>query len=76
MNSESIKSELIEWLTRLDDKSILTSSLQFKKSSESGDWADNLTPEQIESLQRGLSDLENNRVISSKDFWSSYGRIV
>ena len=76
MNSESIKSELIEWLTRLDDKSILTSLLQFKKSSESGDWADNLTPEQIESLQRGLSDLENNRVISSKDFWSSYGRIV
>lgn len=76
MNSESIKNELIEWLTRLDDNSILTSLLQFKKSSESGDWADNLTPEQIESLQRGLSDLENNRVISSKDFWSSYGRIV
>ena len=76
MNSESIKSELIEWLTRLDDKSILTSLLQFKKSSESGDWADNLTADQVESLQRGLSDLENNRVISSKDFWSSYGRTV
>ena len=76
MKAESIKNELIEWLSKLDDKSILTSLLQFKKSTEAGDWSDNLTKEQIESLQRGLSDLENANVISSKDFWNSYGRQV
>lgn len=76
MNSESIKNELIEWLSKLDGKSILASLLQFKKSAESVDWADNLTKEQIESLQRGLSDAEKGNVISSKDFWSSYGRQV
>ncbi len=74
MKAESIKSELIEWLSKLDDKSILTSLLQFKKSAESGDWADNLTKEQLESLQRGLSDLDKGNVILSKDFWNSYGR--
>ena len=76
MKTESIKHELIEWLSKLDDRSILTSLLLFKKSAESGDWSDNLTKEQLESLQRGLSDLEHGNVISSKDFWSSYGRQV
>lgn len=76
MRADSIKNELIEWLSKLDDKSILVSLLQFKKSAEAGDWTDNLTKEQIESLQRGLSDLENGNVTSSKDFWNSYGRQV
>ena len=76
MKAESIKSELIEWLSKLDDKSILTSLLQFKKSAESGDWSDNLTKDQLESLQRGLSDLDNGNLTASKDFWSSYGRQV
>lgn len=76
MKAEIIKIELMEWLSGLEDKSLLTSLLQFKKSAEAGDWSDNLTKEQLDSLQRGLSDLENGNTISSKDFWSSYGRKV
>ncbi|MBK8414686.1 MAG: hypothetical protein IPL22_09445 [Bacteroidetes bacterium] len=76
MKAESIKSELIEWLSKLDDKSILTSLLQFKKSAEAGDWSDNLSNDQLESLQRGLSDLNKGKVHSSKDFWNSNGRQV
>ena len=76
MKSESIKSELIDWLSKLEDNSILTSLLQFKKSAEAGDWADNLTKDQIQSLQRGLSDFENQNVISSKDFCTSHGRTI
>lgn len=76
MKAESIRNELMQWLSGLDDKSLLTSLLQFKKSVEAGDWSDNLTSEQVESLQRGLSDLESGNTISSKDFWNSYGRKV
>jgi PHD/YefM family antitoxin component YafN of YafNO toxin-antitoxin module len=76
MNAESIKSELIDWLSKLDDNSILISLLQFKKSTETGDWAENLTKEQLESLTRGLSDLESGQVVSSKDFWNSYDRQI
>ena len=76
MSAEIIKIELIEWLTKLEDKSLLTSLLQFKKSSQKGDWADNLSPEQVESLQRGLRDLKNKDVISSKNFWNSYGKKI
>ena len=76
MKAESIKSELLEWLSKLDDQIILISLLQFKKSAESGDWSDNLTKDQLESLQRGLSDLDKGNLSSTKDFWSSYGRKV
>lgn len=66
----------MEWLAGLEDKSLLTLLLQFKKSAESGDWSNNLTAEQLESLQRGLSDLENGNTMVSEDFWNSYGRKV
>ncbi len=76
MKAENIRIELIEWLTKLDDVSLLTSILQFKKSNESGDWADNLNAEQIKSLQRGLADMHNGNLIDSKTFWASYGRKI
>ncbi|MBK7888265.1 MAG: hypothetical protein IPN36_00755 [Bacteroidetes bacterium] len=76
MGTESIRLELIDWLKRLDDESILASLLQFKKSAESGDWSDNLSADQVESLKRGLSDAENNNMMTSQDFWTSYGRKV
>jgi hypothetical protein len=76
MKSDIIKSELIEWLSKLDDKSILTSLLQFKKSAQAGDWTDTLSKTQLESLQRGLADLDENKVVSSEAFWGSYGRKV
>jgi hypothetical protein len=76
MKAENIKIEFIEWLARLDDKSLLTSLLQFKKASEKGDWSDNLTADQLESLQRGLHDMKNKKAISSQKFWSSYGKKI
>lgn len=76
MKADSIKSELIQWLSGLNDKSVLASLLLFKKASEIGDWTDRLTKEQTESLLRGLSDLDQGHVMSSKDFWNSYDRKV
>ena len=71
MNADLMKLELTEWLSKLDDRQILTSLLQFKKSTESSDWSDNLTKEQIESLHRGLSEMAQGKVVSSDDFWNS-----
>lgn len=76
MKAENIRIELIEWLTKLDDINLLTSILQFKKSNESGDWAENLNAAQIESLQRGLADMKKGDLIDSKTFWASYGRKI
>jgi hypothetical protein len=76
MGSESVKSELLEWLQKLNDKSILTSLLQFKKAAEIGDWYDNLSSSQLDSLQRGLKDIKNGDTLTSEQFWKSYGRKI
>lgn len=74
MNTENIKLELLDWLKKLNDKSILTSLLQFKKANETGDWYDQLTEEQRDSLERGLNDIKKGDTLTNTQFWASYGR--
>jgi hypothetical protein len=47
---------------------------QSKRGEKEEDWFDNLTLEQLQSLERALKDSANNKLISSRDFWKSFGR--
>lgn len=77
METNALKSGLINWLQGLNDKTILTSFLlQFKKANEEGGFFSSLTASQIESLQKGLADIENNKLLTNNDFWASYGKEV
>ena len=74
MKSESAKLELIEWLTRIEDKNLLNSLLLFKKSNETLDWDDTLSAENRNLLNEGLTDIRKGRTVSSEKVWSKYGR--
>lgn len=74
MKSEAAKLELIEWLTKINDKSLLDSLLLLKKSSESFDWADSLTENQRNLLSEGLEDIRKGRTVSNEKVWAKYGR--
>ncbi len=50
--------------------------MQIKKSSDKKDWADNLSDAQRASLEKGLSDEKNNRIIKSSDFWGNIKRLA
>lgn len=69
-----MKLELIEWLSKLKDKGLVTSLLQFKKATEAEDWHDTLTDEQRAAIEEGEADLKVGRVISSEEFWAKHGR--
>jgi len=73
MKAQSLKIELMEWLNSIEDIRVLSTLMQFKKAATVEDWAEKLTDDQLESLKRGISELNNNKVISSKDFWKAYG---
>jgi len=73
MKAQSLKIELLEWLNTIEDIRILSTLMQLKKAATVEDWAEKLTDDQLESLKRGISELNNNKVISSKDFWKTYG---
>ncbi|MBK6753117.1 MAG: hypothetical protein IPG69_05885 [Flavobacteriales bacterium] len=74
MSSEAMKLELIQWLSQLDDKGLLSSLLHFKKANEAGDWYNALTAEQKAAIAEGEADLKAGRVKSSTAVWKKYGR--
>ena len=73
MKAQSLKIELLEWLNSIEDMRILSTLMQFKKATIVEDWAEKLTDDQLESLKTGISEMNNKKVISSEDFWKTYG---
>jgi len=74
MKQEAIKLELIEWLTKLDDKDTLQYLKVVKDSSSlNHDWWNDLTPEQIQGINRGLKDIDEGRIVSHEDVKRRYG---
>ncbi|WP_224996899.1 hypothetical protein [Cesiribacter sp. SM1] len=74
MNIQALKYEIIEWITRTNDNSLLKTLKSIKDSnSATADWFDNLSQEEVESLNRGISDHDKEDVLTSKEFWAGYG---
>lgn len=65
MNIQTEKLDLIEWISKLNDNSIIGKLRQIKEDySKSKDWWDTLNQEEIESINRGLKDFEEGRTHS------------
>lgn len=73
MGQETIKLELIEWLTRLNDAETLNYLQVVKESrSQNQDWWNDLTEQQRLGIQRGLKDIDEGRVVSHSDVKKKY----
>jgi hypothetical protein len=74
MGQETIKLELIEWLTKLKDLDTLN-YLKIVKDSRSRkqDWWNDLTEQQKLGIQRGLKDIDEGRIVSHSDVKKKYG---
>lgn len=65
MNIQSEKLNLIEWISKLDDSSIIDRLKNIQNEYlKSKDWADTLNEEELESINRGLKDFEESRTHS------------
>ena len=68
-----LKYELIDWITRIDDISLLKTLKSLKDSySNSKDWYYELSNEDKELILRGVKDIENGNFLSSEEFWAGY----
>ncbi|MDO5637143.1 MAG: hypothetical protein Q4G18_07830 [Myroides sp.] len=63
MNTQTLnkKIELIQWLSTLEDHSIIEKLLKFKKE-ETKDWWDSISEVEKESIEKGISDADNNKL--------------
>ena len=60
------KLDLIQWISRLNDTSVIATLKQVKEDySKSEDWWDTLENEEFESINRGLKngEIDRNRII-------------
>ena len=66
--------DLIAWINRLSDETIIEFLDGLKKSRSKVDWWEELIEEQQTIIQAGIDDVEKGNVISSSDFWKALKR--
>ena len=63
MNTQTLnkKIELIQWLSSLEDNSIIEKLLKFRKE-ETKDWWDTISNDEKESIDKGISDANEGKL--------------
>lgn len=65
MKIQTEKLELIAWISKLNDTSVIEKIKDIRKNYiRTKDWGDTLKQDEIESIEEGLKDLEEGRVHS------------
>jgi len=74
MGQKAIKLELIEWLKKLNDIDTLNYLKAVKDSSFGNkNWWNDLAEEQRLGIQRGIQDIDENRIVSHTEVNKKYG---
>ena len=71
------KLELIEWLIRLKDNSLIDYLNSLKESeSSTSDWWDDLSIDQIKSIDRGIKDIDEGRIHTHESVMKKYDKYL
>jgi len=71
------KLELIEWLIRLNDNSLIDYLNSLKDSEKSTtDWWEDLSSEQKKSISRGIKDIDEGRIHSHESVMKKHDRFL
>lgn len=70
-NIETKKLALIQWLTSLNDVSMIDEILELK-NKESKDWWNETSDEEKESIEKGLSDAESGNLKPHSEIRKKY----
>jgi len=71
MDIQSEKLQLIEWLARLKDTTILKRFITLKKEQEK-DWWDEISEEEKLEIEEGLLQADRGEVVSHKSIMDKY----
>ncbi len=77
MNIQAKKLDLIEWISQLNDTSIIDTLKTIKEDyAKSKDWSHALKKEEIDSINRGLKDFEEGRIHSQDNARKIYEKYL
>ena len=68
----STRKELIQWISSINDKSLLNflNSIRMSRQKDDKDWWEELSEVDKKNIELGLKDLQEGKVISSDEFWN------
>ena len=61
INIQNTKIELIQWLTSLEDKSLIKKILDLR-NSQTEDWWNEISSAEKESIEKGISDSKKEKL--------------
>jgi hypothetical protein len=78
MNVAEIKSDLHRMVVETDDMNLLEKVRKIFAilKTDTVDWADMLTPEQMRMIEKGLDDIEKGNFVSDEDVRSGVDSIL
>ncbi len=65
-NIQNIKIDLIQWLTVLEDSSLIQKIVDLRKS-HTNDWWDTISEQEKKSIEKGFADAENGKLNSHSE---------
>ena len=71
INIETKKLALIQWLTSLNDVSMIDKIMELKQE-EKKDWWNETSDEEKESIEKGLSDAESGKLTPHSEIIKKY----
>lgn len=71
LNVQNAKIELIQWLTTIEDSSIIQKLIDLR-NREVKDWWDDLSEEEKYSIEQGINDSNNGRVVPHSEVRKIY----
>jgi RNA polymerase-binding transcription factor DksA len=70
---QNAKLELIQWLTTLEDSSLIQKIMDIRKS-ETQDWWDEISETEKKSIEQGLMDAEKGKLKPNSEAEKIYGK--
>lgn len=72
INIQNAKIELIQWLTTLEDSSLIQKIIDLKKS-ETKDWWSEISDAEKNSIELGIVDADNGKLKPNSEAKKLYG---
>jgi len=72
-NIQNHKIDLIQWLTTLEDSSLIEKLIEFR-NRETSDWWESISTEEQKSIEAGIADAENGKLKDQSEAKKIYGK--
>jgi hypothetical protein len=70
---QNAKIDLIQWLTTLEDRSLIQKIIELRKN-ETKDWWENISDSEKKSIELGIADADTGKVKSNSEAEKIYGK--